>query len=190
VLVPAWCALVVLHGGILHTTTPGPYYVIVLLMLIAVADTSAYFGGRRWGKKKLAPQVSPGKTWEGVFAAFVGVGICTTFGASLLGYTEQGWLQGLLFMMFSVVTAAFSIVGDLAESMFKRHAGVKDSGNLLPGHGGVLDRIDSVTAAAPVFVLGLISLTGVQSGVSQQSPVSAVSTHYQFNIVADASSLP
>jgi phosphatidate cytidylyltransferase len=147
VLVPAWAAITSLHAA----GETGPKLVVFLLFLIWVADSGAYFSGLRWGRAKLAPVVSPGKTWEGLYGALAGAVIC---GAALF------WLlgtEGSLFpaILLSVGTALFSVVGDLLESVFKRKAGIKDSGNLLPGHGGVLDRIDSLTAAAPVFLLGL-----------------------------------
>lgn len=148
ILVPTWIAVVWLHGS----SANGPYLVLYLLSLIWVADSGAYFGGRRWGKRKLAPKVSPGKTWEGVASA-VFASVLYAFLATQV-FSISGSLL-IFFVLLSLVTVSFSILGDLAESMFKRHAGVKDSGALLPGHGGVLDRIDSVTAAAPVFVVGL-----------------------------------
>lgn len=148
VLVPAWSALVMLHVHGEH----GPYLVMYLLALIAIADTSAYFGGRRWGKHKLAPDVSPGKTWEGVVSALVVTGIFSLMATNLFSFSGN---QLPAFIVLSLITVSFSILGDLTESMFKRNAGLKDSGTILPGHGGVLDRIDGVTAAAPVFVVGL-----------------------------------
>ena len=118
--------------------------------MVVAADVGAYFAGRAFGRHKLAPRVSPGKTWEGVCGG-------------LLGARDHGCAgrppgSGSARHPFSVVCGVVvlaSIVGDLTESLFKRHAGLKDSGTLLPGHGGVLDRVDSVTAAAPVFLLGL-----------------------------------
>ncbi len=153
VLLPTWLAVVGLHAS----GEQGPLLVMYLLSLIWVADSGAYFGGRAWGKRKLAPAVSPGKTWEGVGS---GVAISTLYAiaaAQVLGLSGNLWP---VFVVLSLVTVIFSVLGDLTESMFKRHAGIKDSGTLLPGHGGVLDRIDSVTAAAPVFVVGLW-LTGL-----------------------------
>jgi phosphatidate cytidylyltransferase len=148
VLVPTWLAVVGLH----EYSEKGPYLVLYLLSLIWVADSGAYFGGRRWGKHKLAVSVSPGKTWEGVISALAASTIYAMVAANLFSLPGNQWPA---FIVLSLVAVAFSIVGDLSESMFKRHANVKDSGALLPGHGGVLDRIDSVTAAAPVFVVGL-----------------------------------
>lgn len=148
VLVPTWLAVVGLH----EYGDKGPYLVLYLLSLIWVADSGAYFGGKRWGKHKLAPSVSPGKTWEGVISALAASAIYSIIAVNLFSLPGNQWLA---FIVLSLVTVAFSIIGDLVESMFKRHVNVKDSGALLPGHGGVLDRIDSVTAAAPVFVVGL-----------------------------------
>jgi phosphatidate cytidylyltransferase len=148
VLVPAWLAVVGLH----EHGVKGPYLVLYLLSLIWVADSGAYFGGKRWGKHKLAVSVSPGKTWEGVISALAASIVYAVIAADLFSLPGNQWPA---FIVLSLVAVAFSIVGDLSESMFKRHANVKDSGALLPGHGGVLDRIDSVTAAAPVFVVGL-----------------------------------
>ncbi|HEX9140139.1 MAG TPA: phosphatidate cytidylyltransferase, partial [Steroidobacteraceae bacterium] len=115
-------------------------------------DIGAFFAGRAYGRIKLAPRVSPAKTWEGVIgglllATALGVGGAYWFGEPVS-----------LFVPLCLATAAFSVVGDLTESMLKRSVGMKDSGRLLPGHGGILDRIDSVTAAAPVFSLGLLWL--------------------------------
>ncbi|HHI94332.1 MAG TPA: phosphatidate cytidylyltransferase [Gammaproteobacteria bacterium] len=153
VLLPTWLAVVGLHAS----GEQGPLLVMYLLSLIWVADSGAYFGGRAWGRRKLAPAVSPGKTWEGVGSAVAVSTVYAIAAALVLGLPGNLWL---VFIVLSLVTVVFSVLGDLTESMFKRHAGIKDSGALLPGHGGVLDRIDSVTAAAPVFVTGLW-LTGL-----------------------------
>lgn len=145
ILVPAWTALARL--SLLHER--GRALVLLLLLLVVAADVGAYFAGRYLGRLKLAPRVSPGKTWEGVIGGL--------FAASLVAVVASWPLQvrtgPFLALCAGVVIA--SVVGDLTESMFKRYAGVKDSGSVFPGHGGVLDRIDSVTAAAPFFVLGL-----------------------------------
>jgi phosphatidate cytidylyltransferase len=147
VLIPTWLAVVALH----ESGEQGPLLVMYLLSLIWVADSGAYFSGRAWGKRKLAPSVSPGKSWEGVGGGAL-LSLAYAVGAAqVLGLPGNQWP---LFVVLSLVTVLFSVLGDLTESMFKRHAGIKDSGTLLPGHGGVLDRIDSVTAAAPVFVVG------------------------------------
>lgn len=142
VLVPAWVALSWLHAI-------NPHWVLFVLLLVVAADVGAYFGGRSFGRHKLAPRVSPGKTWEGVAGGLVV--------AALMALAGVEWFDvaAVPFLAVCAITVLASIVGDLTESLFKRHAGLKDSGNLLPGHGGVLDRVDSVTAAAPVFLLGV-----------------------------------
>lgn len=147
VLVPAWVALLMLHGRF------GPWWVVFLLMLIWVADTGAYFAGRRWGRTKLAPRLSPGKTREGVYGALGLVLLYTSVAGALLGLRD---LHLVLLVLLGLILVPLSVLGDLFESMIKRLAGLKDSGSILPGHGGVLDRIDSLTATAPLFVLGLL----------------------------------
>ncbi len=150
VLVPAWVALAHLYlEPAQHVTVPGPQLVLFLLLLVWAADIGAFFAGRSFGRLKLAPRVSPAKTWEGVLG---GLGA-----AALIAAAGAWWfdLPRVAFLSLCLGVALISIVGDLTESMFKRHAGLKDSGSVFPGHGGVLDRIDSVTAAAPLFLLGL-----------------------------------
>jgi phosphatidate cytidylyltransferase len=151
VLLGPWLALVHLHG--LHPNGPG--LVLFLLLLIWTADIAAYFSGRLWGRAKLAPALSPGKTRMGVYGALIGAAL-----AALLLSWWLGLAPGLTAaaMIICVLTAGVSVVGDLYESLVKRRRGVKDSGHLLPGHGGMLDRIDSLTAAAPVFTLGILWL--------------------------------
>jgi len=151
-LVPTWIAMVVLHSI-------SPYWLLLMMVLIWGADTGAYFAGRAFGKRKLAPQVSPGKSWEGVAGAMAMTVVVALVGGVLLDVSGAA-LFGLVIL--SLITVAFSIVGDLMESLMKRRVGVKDSGTLLPGHGGVLDRIDSLTAAAPIFALG-VSLLGIRA---------------------------
>ena len=148
-LVPAWLALVCMRLG-----ANGAQWVVFTLILVFAADIGAYFGGRFFGRIKLAPQVSPGKTWEGVFGG-IALSSAWAFGGSL--WFHIPWLT---FVPLCAAVVAFSIVGDLTESMLKRFAGLKDSGSLLPGHGGMMDRIDSITAAAPVMFYGL-TLMGV-----------------------------
>ncbi len=149
VLVPAWLSLVLIH----RLPQDGPLLLVFLLLLIWSADIGAYFAGRRWGRVKLAPLVSPGKTREGLYGA---IASALLWGLMLAWWQElELWLYPVAALL-CVVTALFSVVGDLFESMLKRQRGVKDSGYLLPGHGGMLDRIDSLTAAAPVFLLSLL----------------------------------
>ncbi len=136
----------------------GGWILIYLLTLVWVADIGAYFSGRRFGKHKLAPGISPGKTWEGVAG-----GLLCNLGWMLIVYQlSKGWgLELWQFILIGLITSVMSIAGDLYQSILKREAGVKDSGKLLPGHGGVLDRIDSVIAAAPVYVSGLYAVGAV-----------------------------
>ncbi|MGD9299214.1 MAG: phosphatidate cytidylyltransferase [Thiohalocapsa sp.] len=155
VLAAPWLALVRLHGDF----AGGPYLVLGLMLMIAVADSAAFFVGRRFGRRKLAPRLSPGKTWAGFFGALAAAGLGLLFAGLVLGL---GAAATAALTLLGVVTVAVSVVGDLFESWLKRRQGVKDSGALLPGHGGVLDRIDSMTAAAPVFALGLVWLGLVQ----------------------------
>ena len=150
ILVPAWIAAVYLlsfpQGGIL---------VVVMVIVVAAADIGAYFAGKRFGEHKLADQVSPAKTWEGFWG---GVVACALL-ALLLFYLlpDHAAHIGLVSVVAVIITTGLaSVVGDLTVSMVKRESGVKDSGSLLPGHGGVLDRLDSLSAAAPVYTLGLL----------------------------------
>lgn len=148
-LVPAWGALVAIHAD----SERGPWMLLFVMVLMWVADSGAYFSGRKWGRHKLAPYVSPGKTWEGVAGALVASTLYGFAGGWQFGY--QGHRLGV-FVVLCIVTVAFSILGDLWESLLKRDQGIKDSGTLLPGHGGVLDRIDSLTSGAPIYLLGLL----------------------------------
>jgi phosphatidate cytidylyltransferase len=131
----------------------GGWTLLFMFTLVWIVDIGAYFSGRKFGRHKLAVAISPGKTWEGVYG-----GVAATLVWMLLVYAlVDGWQLGLTpYLMIGLATVSVSIFGDLFVSVLKREAGVKDSGKLLPGHGGVLDRIDSVIAAAPVFVTGLI----------------------------------
>lgn len=146
VLIPTWVALVYVRQQ-----EAGAWLVLLLMLIVAMADSGGYFAGKRFGKHKLASAVSPGKTWEG----FAGGFIANCVLALILSLTLE---LGLLLMLVLVVpTSLVSVLGDLLESMLKRHAGIKDSGTILPGHGGILDRVDGVTAAAPVFALALLA---------------------------------
>ena len=150
VLVPAFIALARLQVAT-QGFAGGPQMVLWLVLLVIAADVGAYFAGRSLGRRKLAPRVSPGKTWEGAMGGLLMVALVAWAGAAYFG------LPPLAVVAFGCAVGVFSIIGDLTESMFKRAAGLKDSGALLPGHGGLLDRIDSVTAAAPLYALGLFS---------------------------------
>ncbi len=148
VLVPAWMSILYLHGL-------GSEWVLFLLALIWTADIGAYFAGRALGRHKLADKISPGKSWEGVIGGLVAVLlIAMLFLPKLMGSENISTAMILL----CLATALISVLGDLTESVVKRISGKKDSGNILPGHGGVMDRIDSLTAAAPIFTAGLILL--------------------------------
>lgn len=150
-LLCAWIALCGLHAR----PSQGPYWVIFLMVLIWTADIAAYFAGRRWGHGRLADRLSPGKTWAGVWGALVASLLVAMLGLKLFGVAG---LRYYVFLAVAIATVLFSIVGDLFESLLKRKAGVKDSGSLLPGHGGILDRIDSLLAASPIFAAGVMIL--------------------------------
>ena len=120
-------------------------------MLVWAADSGAYFSGRAFGKRKLAPKVSPGKSWEGVAGGLITALVLAFVFIHFFGDALVGERNITGFVILSVATVAISVLGDLTESMFKRESGVKDSSQLIPGHGGVLDRIDSLTAAVPFF---------------------------------------
>ena len=140
------------HGVVYLHYLYGGEVLLYLLSLVWIADIGAYFSGRQFGKHKLAPAISPGKTWEGLVGGMV-ANLMWILGVYQI---SSGWGLGLWpFILIGVATSLISVVGDLFESILKREAGVKDSGKLLPGHGGMLDRIDSVIAASPVFVAGI-----------------------------------
>jgi len=150
VLIGAWVAVVELQA---HS----PWLVLAAMAIVWIADTAAYFAGRAFGRHKLAPQVSPGKTWEGVYGALAAV---AAYALVLVPLAKAGGYSGadsplavVVWVAFAQGLVALSIVGDLYESLLKRHAGVKDSGRLLPGHGGVLDRLDAMLAAMPAAAL-------------------------------------
>ncbi|MGE8069594.1 phosphatidate cytidylyltransferase [Pseudomonas sp. NPDC089569] len=145
ILLPAWQGLVQIKQEPL-----GNWLILAVMVLVWAADIGAYFSGRTFGKRKLAPLVSPGKSWEGVYGGLV----LSLFITVLVGFFRD-WTVAQLFkgLIGAAVIVFISVVGDLTESMFKRQSGIKDSSNLLPGHGGVMDRIDSLTAAIPVFAV-------------------------------------
>lgn len=146
-VVPAWCAL-----GWLHSEQPlGARWTLFALALVWAADSGAYFTGSRFGRRKLAPGISPGKTWEGVFG---GLATSLLLAVAVLPLLGLSWQALPALALLTVITAAISIAGDLFESLMKRQSGVKDSGALFPGHGGLMDRLDSLVAALPVFAVG------------------------------------
>lgn len=134
----------------------GAWWLLYVMFLVWGADSGAYMFGRLFGKHKLAPKVSPGKTWEGFFGGLVTSAII----AWLFGLWAPLSVPPATLLICSLIAALASVLGDLTESMFKREAGIKDSGNLIPGHGGILDRIDSLTAAVPVFACLLLLVFG------------------------------
>lgn len=146
-VVPAWCALTWLHAD----GPNGHRWLLAALAAVWAADTGAYFAGRYLGRHKLAPRVSPNKTLEGLAGGVVAGTLVSMAFASYAGARgDELWRVALV----AAVAVLFSVIGDLYESLLKRHVGRKDSGTLIPGHGGVLDRIDAVLAALPVFALG------------------------------------
>ncbi|MBK5352222.1 phosphatidate cytidylyltransferase [Pseudomonas sp. TH41] len=145
ILLPAWQGLVQIKQEPL-----GNWLIMAVMVLVWGADVGAYFSGRAFGKRKLAPQVSPGKSWEGVYGGL----LLSLVIAAVVGIVRDwSFAQVLMGLLGAALIVFISVVGDLTESMFKRQSGIKDSSNLLPGHGGVLDRIDSLTAAIPVFAV-------------------------------------
>jgi|TARA_R100001244_G_scaffold67607_6_gene55371 phosphatidate cytidylyltransferase len=158
VLVPAWVGLNHLRTGGFQFGDSANNLLLILYVfcVVWVADIGAYFAGRAFGKAKLAPRVSPGKSWAGVWGGLVAVAIFAIVISVLASATT---MQLLLLVVASLITGAVSVLGDLLESMLKRFRGIKDSSQLLPGHGGIMDRIDSLTAAIPVFAL-IITLMG------------------------------
>ncbi len=158
VLVPAWVGLNHIRTGDFQFGDSSNSLLVILYVfcVVWVADIGAYFAGRAFGKAKLAPRVSPGKSWAGVWGGLAAVAVFAVIISALASATIT---QSLLLVIASLVTGAVSVVGDLLESMLKRFHGIKDSSQLLPGHGGIMDRIDSLTAAIPVFAL-IITLLG------------------------------
>jgi phosphatidate cytidylyltransferase len=146
VILPTWAAMVALHAV-------STWLMLAVMALVWVADISAYFTGRAFGKHKLAPTISPGKTWEGVIGALVGVLI---YGGAVLSFSplkDKMPLGAPLLGLLLIVLTLVSVMGDLYESLLKRQAGIKDSSQLLPGHGGILDRIDALTSTLPLAAL-------------------------------------
>src|SRR5690554_7868440 len=164
VLVPAWVGLNHLRtGGFQFGSTDNNLLLILYVFCVVwVADIGAYFSGRAFGKAKLAPRVSPGKSWAGVWGGLAAVAALAVAASLVAG---AGAVQTVLLVLASLVTGLVSVLGDLLESMLKRFRGIKDSSQLLPGHGGIMDRIDSLTAAIPVFALMITLLGWLSTGV-------------------------
>ncbi|MEE8387946.1 MAG: phosphatidate cytidylyltransferase [Acidiferrobacterales bacterium] len=148
VMLPTWLGFLTLYIN----DSAAPNLLLYVLVLVWVADSFAYFSGKAWGRHKLAPAVSPGKSIEGVVGGLVGVAT-VAIAAELFLWQHEGKAL-LVWILLALLTGAVSVVGDLTESIFKRRVGAKNSGTLLPGHGGMFDRIDALTAAIPVFAFG------------------------------------
>ena len=155
VLIPAWLSLILLH----ERRPDGVGLVVFLLVLVWIADSSAYFAGRHWGRNKLCPEISPGKTREGVYGAMSAT-VLFAFAYAII--TKMQAIETLIFLVICLATVTISVIGDLTVSLIKRKVRLKDSGSLLPGHGGIMDRIDSLTAAGPVFLAGMWLVRGMQ----------------------------
>lgn len=170
-------ALGILGFGVLYFALPAssmhylqqadPWLVFLLMAIVFLGDTAAYYAGSAWGKHKMAPVVSPKKSWEGSAAGFA----TSLAAAAVWSQWRLGHVDGKLMLVAAVVTVAAQL-GDLVESMIKRGAGVKDSGTILPGHGGVLDRLDAILFATPVLLLGLwlLGVDGVPLPLSPLTP--------------------
>lgn len=142
-----WGMLALRQYGYEQNHFTGAWWLLYVMLLVWGADSGAYMFGKLFGKHKLAPKVSPGKTWEGLIGGLVTSAVISW----LFGRYAPLTIEPMTLLVCSVIAALASVLGDLTESMFKREAGIKDSGHLIPGHGGILDRIDSLTAAVPVF---------------------------------------
>jgi phosphatidate cytidylyltransferase len=155
--VSGWIVLIGIWMALVELQSRSPWLVLAAMAIVWIADTAAYFSGRAFGRRKLAPEISPGKTWEGVYGGLAAVAV---YAVCLLPFArEAGFTPALgataiaAWLGLALLIAVISVIGDLFESLQKRHAGVKDSGKLLPGHGGVLDRTDALLAAMPLAAL-------------------------------------
>lgn len=164
VLIPFWVAMVFIRSSefVVLPEINVLWVLLYSLVLIWAADIGAYFAGRAFGRRKLAVRVSPGKSWEGVWGGMALAGVFSVVVSLSVGLSFS---QLVLLLVMTLVASAVSVVGDLTESMFKREAGVKDSSQLLPGHGGIMDRIDSLTAAVPVFACLLLLAEWMHQGL-------------------------
>lgn len=150
-----WALLIPTGLAMMDLRQYSPWLLLGIMVLVWVADSSAYFVGRKFGKNKLAPNISPGKTWEGVIGALFGVSIYVVLVWSFSGYHQYyAFIPNILLASWCWVGLA--VLGDLFESAVKRQAGVKDSGSLLPGHGGLLDRIDALTSTLPLAAMAML----------------------------------
>lgn len=147
-LAPCWLALIIIRSA-----ENGAIILTFVLCLIWSTDIGAYFSGKWWGKTKLIPKVSPNKTWQGLYGGILLTIIVAVIGCIVFNISPLDWL---IVVALAIVVAILSVIGDLLESMLKRQINIKDTGNYLPGHGGLLDRIDSLTAAVPIFLLGCL----------------------------------
>ncbi|OBW92862.1 CDP-archaeol synthase [Gallibacterium salpingitidis] len=159
-LVPFFLSLLALRFYQYNSSSyQGITLLLYVFLLVWAADTGAYFAGRKFGKHKLAETVSPKKTWEGVIGGIILTVVVAAIFLTITPLYEASNLSFMELVAVSVLTVIVSILGDLTESMFKRHCGIKDSSQLIPGHGGILDRVDSLTAALPVFSAFFFILT-------------------------------
>ena len=154
-LVPGWLAF-----GILRGQEYFEFHILLLFFLVAAADIGAYFAGRKFGKHKLAVLVSPNKTWEGFFGGMLACILLVIVTVLIFSdeLAEMNFTYWLKLVVSATLISIFSVIGDLLESMIKRYRNVKDSGKILPGHGGILDRIDGLTSAAPLYVILALQL--------------------------------
>jgi len=156
-MLTGWAVLIPTGLAMMDLRMQNPWWLLGVMGLVWVADIAAYFSGRKFGKNKLAPNISPGKTWEGVFGALLGVTVYVLLIAWISGlFTSYEVLPGMLMLMASWGWVGLAVIGDLFESAIKRQAGVKDSGALLPGHGGLLDRIDALTSTLPLAAMVIL----------------------------------
>ncbi len=157
VLIPSWYAIVLIKSiqsiEIFNSQLSGGELLLLMMLVIWIADTGAYFSGKQWGKAKLIPNVSPGKTRQGAYGAIFFSCLFVVIISYVLGHN---FILSLVAGFLTIFVVIISIIGDLFESMYKRSSGIKDSGKILPGHGGVLDRIDSLTSVSPIFFLILL----------------------------------